>query len=335
MGSETTNPPESTKLAGAELSEGSNANMHLERVARLGECKKRSRQMGRYLTRASAGHSPVEVERLTTLASNILTCASYLVFNNYYTVDQVKLAKMTTCKKHMLCPVCARLRAAKQVNRYLERVQILKDQNPSLKLALVTLTVKNGDDLEERFHHLQKSWKTFQSKRRDWLKKGRGFNELCKADGAVFSYEITNKGNGWHPHLHAVVILNDWIDQEKLSQEWLNITGDSYIVDVRSIKGDPVEGFLEVFKYALKFSELDLDLNFKAYEVLKGRRLQGSFGDFHGVKVPDSLLDDLLEDLPFIEMFYKFSPAIGAYDLKETKHKTGFEKAERGGDTTT
>jgi hypothetical protein len=322
MGSETKNPPESTQLGGTELSEGSNANMHPERVARLGECKKRSRQMGRYLIRAAAGTHPAVAERLTNLSTVVLTCASYLVFNNYYTVDQIKLAKITTCKKHLLCPVCARLRAAKQVRKYAERVQVLRDANPKLKLALLTLTVKNGDDLDERFHHLANSWKKYQARRRDWLKKGWGFNELCKVDGAVFSYEVTNKGNGWHPHLHAVVALNDWVDQSKLSAEWEAITGDSKIVDVRRIKGNPVEGFLEVFKYALKFSELDLDDNFRAYEVLQGRRLQGSFGSFRGVEVPETMTDELLEDLPFIEMYYKFMPSLGAYDLKETKHKT-------------
>ena len=327
MGSETKNPPETEALAG-EVSEGSNANMHPERVARLGECKKRSRQMGRYLYRTSAGSHPAEVERLTNLSATVLSCASYLVFNNYYTVDQIRLAKITTCKKHLLCPVCARLRAAKQVGKYAERVQVLKDQNPKLQLALLTLTVKNGHDLEERFRHLTESWKKYQKKRRNWIKKGTGFNELCKIDGAVFSYEVTNKGNGWHPHLHAVVSLTDWIDQAQLSAEWEKITGDSKIVDVRRIKGDPVEGFLEVFKYALKFSELDLDLNFQAYETLRGKRLQGSFGNFRGVIVPENLTDELLDDLPFIEMFYKFMPAIGAYDLKETKHKSGFEGDE-------
>lgn len=317
MGSERQNPPESTKLGGAKLSEGSNADMHVDRVARLGECKKRSRQMGRYLSRASLGVSPAEAERLTTLSCDVLSCASYLVFNNYYTVDQIKLARITTCKKHMLCPVCARLRAAKQVGKYHDRVQVLKEKKPAMKLALLTLTVQNGDDLKERFTHLYDSWRKYQSQRRDWLKKGRGFNELCKIDGAVFSYEITNRGKGWHPHLHAVVILNDWIDQEKLAQEWHTITGDSYVVDIRRIKGDPAEGFLEVFKYALKFSELSLDLNFQAYETLKGRRLQGSFGDFRGVVVPDDLTDDLLEDLPYIEMLYRFQASIGAYNLEK------------------
>lgn len=320
MGSERQNPPETEALAG-EVSGGSNADMHPERVARLGECKKRSRRMGRYLLRAAAGASPAAAERLNNLSAQVLSCANYLVFNNYYTVDQVRLSKITTCKKHLLCPVCARIRAGKQISRYLERLEILRQETPQLKLALLTLTVKNGEDLQERFKHLQDAFRKYQAQRRDWLKKGWGFNELCKVSGAVFSYEVTNKGNGWHPHLHAVVTLDDWIDQEKLSAEWLKITGDSHIVDVRRIKGDPVEGFVEVFKYALKFSELDCDDNLKAFEALQGRRLQGSFGRFHGVKVPDTMTDEPLDDLPYLEMFYRYDVGLSAYSITCTNHR--------------
>lgn len=322
MGPERQNPPETVQLGGREVSEGSSARMHPERVARLGDAKKRSRQMGMHILRASEGVSPFEGEILTSLGSEVLGCANYLVFHNYFTVDQVRLAKITTCKKHLVCPVCARIRAAKQVQRYVERLEIIQEAKPGLRLGLLTLTVKNGDDLQERFQHLVDSWKIYQRKRRQYFIKDRGFNELCKVSGAVFSYEVTNKGNGWHPHLHAVVCLDEWIDQEQLSEEWKRITGDSFVVDIRSIKGDPVEGFLEVFKYALKFSELSLENNLEAYKVLRGRRLQGSFGDFHGVQVPEQMTDDLLEDLPYLELLYRFAPGRGCYDLAECRTVT-------------
>lgn len=319
MGSERQNPPEMIELGGDEVSGGSSALVHPERVARLGDCKKRSREMGRYIHQeASAGdRHPVEVESLTNLSADVLYCANYLVFNNYYTIDQIKLAKITTCKKHMLCPVCARIRAAKQVQRYIQRLEILRTAKPAIKLALLTLTVKNGDDLDERFSHLKNAWLVLQRRRRQYFNKGRGFNELCKVSGAVFSYEVTNTGKGWHPHLHAVVILDEKIDQSTLSAEWLGITGDSFVTDIRMIKGDPVEGFLEVFKYALKFSELSLADNLEAYLTLKGKRMQGSFGDFHGVVVPETMTDELLDDLPYLELFYRYHDRRG-YNLEST-----------------
>ena len=93
-------------------------------------------------------------------------------------------------------------------------IAILKDK-PNLKPVFITLTVKNGDDLLERFEHLENSFQVLKDRRRDSKKKkGRGFCEFSKIDGCVYSYEITNKGNGWHPHLHMVALVDDWIDEK-------------------------------------------------------------------------------------------------------------------------
>jgi hypothetical protein len=94
--------------------------------------------------------------------------------------------------------------------------------------------------------------------------------------------------------------------QEALSAEWHRITGDSFIVDCRPITGDPSEGFMEVFKYAVKFSDLSLEDNWQAAQVLKGKRLLNSFGLFRGVEIPESLLDEPLDGLPYWDRFYRF-----------------------------
>ena len=225
----------------------------------------------------------------------------------------------------MLCPFCANIRAAKNLQKYLERFDLLTSENPGLKPAFLTLTIHHTaqHDLMERFQHLHKCWRKYQDRRRDWFKKNRGFNELCKVDGAVFSYEITKGKHGWHPHIHILVLLTDWIDREQLSKEWLAITGDSKIVDIRRLKGkkrdDLIEAFCEIFKYTLKFSDLSLEDNFEAYENLKGKRLQGSFGSFWGVKVPEKDTDDLLDALPYLEMLYRYTGT--AYTLETVCEK--------------
>ena len=77
----------------------------------------------------------------------------------------------------------------------------------------------------------------------------------------------------------------------------------------------------EVFKYALKFSDLSIERQFEAYEILRSTRLIGSFGLLHGVKVPESLLDDLtdFENLPYNELSYSYNPKKSAYELKQNK----------------
>lgn len=204
------------------------------------------------------------------------------------------------------------------VQAYLARLQVITAENPTLRASLVTLTVKNGEDLSERFRHLAGSFRRMQQARRSYL-NGKGPHvELAKFEGAVGSYEFKRGKNSgeWHPHVHMVALHHSDIDQKKLSSEWLKYTGDSFMVDVTPFQDDesPVNGFLEVFKYALKFSDMSLDDNWQGFKILSKNRLIFSFGLFRGVEVPEELTAEGLDDLPFIELLFKFIKGSG-YNL--------------------
>ena len=319
MGAEKKTPPVPKSLHD-EVTEGADDASRLpERIARYGKAKKRSRQMSSYIAQQALESCGSRQDELSKLGVQVDDCASYLLFRNYYTVGKVRLAKAYFCKKHTLCPMCAIRRGAKTLKAYMDRYQVICEENPELELSMVTLTVKNGDDLQERYEHLEKSVRKYFNRRRDYFKRGRGFNELCKAEGAVYSYEITNKGKGWHPHIHILTLTRkgESIDKYKLSQEWESITGDSKIVDVRPVTGEAANGFMEVLKYAMKFSDLTVEQNFEAYETLKGKRMLGCFGKFWGVKVPADLLDEKLDDLPYIEIIYQYFNGKG-YSITDT-----------------
>ena len=101
-------------------------------------------------------------------------------------------------------------------------------------------------------------------------------------------------------------------DAERLAREWHQITGDSFIVDVRPIsQDDPVSGFIEVFKYAVKFSDQEPADTVHAWQQLKGKRLLASSGCFRGVDIPDDLTDDATDvaGLPFMDMLYRYTRA--------------------------
>jgi hypothetical protein len=127
----------------------------------------------------------------------------------------------------------------------------------------------------------------------------------------VQSIECTEEGRGWHPHSHAVWLCEEAPSQVLLSEEWHDITGDSFIVDVRPIVGDLVFGLLETFKYSVKAHSLTVDRTLEAAVTLRGKRLVSSFGLLYDVEVPDDLTDELLDDLPFVELLYRFFPGIG------------------------
>lgn len=272
-----------------------------ERIARYGQAHARSVAMLDHL-------QGIESEPSAKASAGLATCGNYLHFREYFTVGKVRLHNATFCKQHLICPLCAIRRGAKALGAYLARWQVIQGEHPELRPYLLTLTVKNGDDLEERQNHLTSSLRKLMTHRRHFNAgvARAPWTELCKAQGGVYTLELTNKGNGWHPHAHMIVLAASEPCQEALSAEWHRITGDSFIVDCRPITGDPSEGFMEVFKYAVKFSDLSLEDNWQAAQVLKGKRLLNSFGLFRGVEVPDSLLDEPLDGLPFWDRFYRY-----------------------------
>ena len=294
-------PVNASNLAGAAFTGVDEAENFGDRLARYGQAHARSLAMLEHL-RGVPG-----VEALKTSAG-LANCGNYLHFREYFTVGKVRLHNASFCKQHLVCPLCAIRRGAKALGAYLARWEVIRAERPDLRPYLVTLTVKNGEDLDERQTHLTRSLRKLMDHRRNFNAGVRGspWTQLCKAEGAVYTLELTNKGNGWHPHCHMIALCASAPSQSALSVEWHRITGDSMIVDCRPITGDPSEGFMEVFKYAVKFSDLSLDDNWHAAQRLKGKRLLNSFGLFRGVEVPESLLDEPLDSLPYWDRFYRY-----------------------------
>jgi len=281
---------------GAEFRASGNIEELKSRVDRYSKAKSTALDIAEYM------RNNVEGEDLRT--RRISDCGNYLAFRHYYTVDDVRLHAANFCRQHLLCPLCAIRRGSKALTAYLDRWGAISSENSLLRPYLVTLTVKDGDDLKERFNHLKKS------QRELWKRKQRGRG--CSVDcisGAVWSYEFKRGKNSdlWHPHLHMIALCENPPLHADLSAEWKEITGDSFIVDIRPIsQQDPVSGFIEVFKYAVKFSDQPCADTVHCWQVLKGKRLLESSGCFRGVDVPENLTDEPLEDLPFFELFYRF-----------------------------
>lgn len=263
------------------------------RVKRYGDAKRKALDVAEYM--AGSG-----IEQRT--AKTVSQCGEYLAFRHYFTVNEVRLHGAMLCRKHLLCPLCAIRRGAKALKAYLDRWEVIRAEKTALRPFLVTLTVKDGQDLAERFRHLHKA------QRELWMRKHRGRgSSLDGVEGAVWSYEV-KRGSGsgeWHPHLHMIALAEHEPDQADLAAEWHNITGDSFVVDVRPIsQEDPASGFIEVFKYAVKFSDQPEADTVHCWLTLRGKRLVASSGCFRGVNVPDEL-DEALE-LPFVTLFYRY-----------------------------
>jgi len=360
-------------LTGNTSNNGSNEILGLKaRLDRFETAKSNQTKILNYLKFSA---STLPVGRVKKLTNDIGGCGNYLVFHQYNN-SGVRLGKASFCKKHFLCNLCAIRRGAKQVQSHMRKLEALQLADNDLSPYLLTYTVKNGKDLTERYKHLTSSLKKLMQKRRDY-ERGRKYSDFGQTLGGVYSIEFTKSATGWHPHVHMVVLLKTdhqidfpifgapkkhspdewslltpkdkklekqkWITYSKskgesgLSKEWQKITKDSSIVDLRPIDGDPASGFVEVFKYALKFSDLTPEDTVNSYfELLNSNgsmpRFTGSFGLLHGVKVPDSLLDETFDDLPYLELFYKYSKSgytLASAIQKKSKNEQTAEADER------
>lgn len=337
----------SNTLAGGEIQalQSAKADQHRDRITRFATLKHRAKNQENYLFTLAKFKENYEKDvkneesiKALKSAHKLNECGNYLLFKNFYTIGEVKLSKLRTCGQHLLCPFCAAIRASRAIQKYVERIDQVLQENRKLKPVLITLTVKNGSDLAERSEHLMKSFRTLLDRRRDYEKKGRGFNEFCKVQGAMYSYENTynEKTVEWHPHIHMFALVDQWIDQQEFSEYWHSLTRDSMVVDVRRARKEKGHGYskaaAEVCKYALKFGDLSVENTWEAFKVLKGKRLTGSFGLLWGVKIPENLADEMPDDqdLPYLEMLYKFVYGKNShYDLAMTRMVEPQAKIER------
>lgn len=308
-------PPETQNPPPVAAGEGQKASDFPKRLNRYGNAKGHTAAVLSAMGKAKA-------EELGLPFRRIAECGDWLRFRDYYTIGQVKLAGAAFCKKHLVCSLCAIRRASRLMASYVERFQGIKKKRPDLVPVLVTLTVRNSQDLQQVLSHLFASLRTLHRRR---SRKNQP-SVMHEVEGGVYSVELTyDHATGWHPHVHSIWLMsqhhaaaNDaaWAIRE-LSPEWHRITGDSFVVDARPIRAeidlpddiDPhAGGFAEVFKYAMKPSELGADKLIEAYPQLAGKRLIGSFGLFRGVPEPTDLADDLtgLEELPYEEFLARF-----------------------------
>lgn len=292
-----TNPPDPESLAAEGLGGGDQSVER--RLARMVPAKARSRQMAGYLAQVQESR----------LAAKLYECGGFLHFREWANHDnRVTLHRGYFCQVPLLCPVCAIRRGGKLLRTYVEKAEYLLRDHDAF---MVTLTVKNGPDLWERWMHLRGGLR----KLRERAKKGYG--AMAAARGYVGAFEFTKGRDGWHPHLHMVWFVPKGAHVaggagSALSEDWHAITGDSFIVDARPLHGDLVDAFCEVLKYALKFSTLDLADNLEAFRTLRGKRLMTSGGVMHGLELPeDAKLDDDPLDGPFIEMVFRWAGARG------------------------
>lgn len=155
-------------------------------------------------------------------------------------------------------------------------------------VRFLTLTLKHSNQpLTEQMDRLALAFKD--------LRRREKYRKLMPGGVFFFEVKLTKDGTRWHPHLHALV-EGQFIDQRMLSTDWLEATGDSYIVDIRKVPGNgAVAGY--VAKYAGKALEartLDFPDKFaEAVIAFRSRRLFTTFGTWTNCDLSKRPPDDV------------------------------------------
>lgn len=145
------------------------------------------------------------------------------------------------------------------------------------KTRLVTLTLRcNTLSLSDQLDRLYACFG--QLRRRAWWKANvEGGAAFCEIKLGKFS-------DKWHVHMH-ILVHGSYLDQKKLSTEWLACTGDSSVVHVTLVK-DLGDACRYVAKYVTKPLDHTVFANTETLDEallsLKGRRLCLTFGEWRG-----------------------------------------------------
>ncbi|MGH7983041.1 MAG: protein rep [Candidatus Udaeobacter sp.] len=226
------------------------------------------------------------IEEEQELASKLEKCGNALTLicsscgNRHFTE--------TRCKQKW-CPVCVRAIATKRSLKFAAAAEAM--QWP----LFLTLTVENVKDTAIPF--VRKLRRDFGRLRHRRLWK-------VNVRGGVAAIEVTNKGKGWHPHLHALIDCR-WLAiktprpqagessehtkqklraaKHELTNLWKKVTREKFGVCWLQ-RASGIEAAREVLKYSVKGSDLieSPDPIGPLIHQLCATRLTTSFGSLFG-----------------------------------------------------
>jgi len=251
----------------------------------------------------------------------IRDCCNVLIFRDYLNGEK-KLYKTNFCKYDKFCLACATRRSIKMIQKF--EAWIIQYWLDTKQWYHITLTVRhnNGQTLDFLMDKLwiakEKLAQRFRNSKRT-AHKSKSF--MYNFDGIVSSVEVTySQKSGRHPHIHMLVCTDKEIPIEysqklgtysnrELQKEWYKITKDSYSVGIRKVEVNKDnysrKGIGEVFKYAVKFSKLDIPQLSEVIEIqqIKKYRFFATYGIFRGWKIEKP---DIINNDRFVEKTFEY-----------------------------
>lgn len=213
------------------------------------------------------------------------------------------------CRKRW-CPVCARKISAKRVGKYAGAVARM--QWP----LFVTLTRPNVRTITlDTIKEMRRAYRKLRQ--RQWWER--------KVVGGIASVEITNRGKGWHPHIHSILdcrwlaktvpppkatdtragmaakfkaaaseVGTEWAHAMGLKRASVHVKRAFTSRDIGPHSGNNESIAVEVLKYSVKPTDLieSAEPIGELIHLLGAARLVSSFGSMHGRKLDEDDASD-------------------------------------------
>ena len=177
-----------------------------------------------------------------------------------------KLRVMSSRCKLRWCPIC----------RDVSRMIVTHAVDDWLKVQkypkMITLTLLHSDDPLQL--QINRIYKAFQK-----LRRRAYFQRLITGGVWFFQLKWNSTTKQWHPHIHCLV-AGKFLPHNRLKKLWHEITGDSYVVDIRPVK-DLENASTEVARYATSpadITKMPYEQALDVYYATKGRKICGSWG---------------------------------------------------------
>lgn len=171
------------------------------------------------------------------------------------------LGGLAVCGNAWVCPVCATRIARRRAEEV--RKLILSAQASGQVVEMVTLTVPHGlgDSAKYLVDSVASAWRTVTG-HRGWNAKGGprslpGIKHRAGLVGYVRALEVTHGSNGWHPHLHIIMVSEHGMMRHRvrLWELWANACTCLGLGEPSLQRGVDIQDGEKAGEYLCKFSD--------------------------------------------------------------------------------
>jgi hypothetical protein len=203
-----------------------------------------------------------------------VNCGADCVVEIEATTQQYRIRGQYCHNRH--CEPCQKAKANLLAANLKEKLAEAK----SFQYRFITLTLKHNDaPLREQIDRLNASFKK--------LRQTKFWKQSQTGGAAILEVKWKPGTRHWHPHLH-IIAEGSFIRKQDLSDHWLKITGDSSIVDIRTLDSGK-DAAHYVAKYVSKGTNDDVwddtDASIEWIISLHNVRTAATFGRWRGFKL--------------------------------------------------